>query len=404
MAPARRTLDGSSHCEPATRIAPGENPEPPERERRQHRLTVPHLPTIVAAQELQGAAVKIVKSLLIGLVALIVLLAAIGLFLPSAAHIERSAAIGAPPPVVFELVNSLKRFNEWSPWYEIDPAARYTYSGPEAGVGARVQWESERSELGTGAQEIVESVPSQRVRTQLEFEGDDQAVADLTLIPEGQGTKVTWAFDMHFGYNLPARYLGLWLDRVLGPYYEKGLANLKVVAEAQVTQIAEPAALQISEVQVPALDIVYVSGTSAPDPDAIAAALDTAYATLTAFLKANELRASGEPLAINEFFDESGWGFEAAIPFSGSPAARDKAAGRDGPVKIGQTYAGRALRGVYVGPRSTLADAYRQLEDHMAQQHLEPNGRSWEQYASDDRNVPQDRLETHVYLPVKPGA
>ena len=103
-------------------------------------------------------------------------------------------------------------------------------------------------------------------------------------------------------------------------------------------------------------------------------------------------------------YDESGWGFEAAIPFSGSPAARDKAAGRDGPVKIGQTYAGRALRGVYVGPRSTLADAYRQLEDHMAQQHLEPNGRSWEQYASDDRNVPQDRLETHVYLPVKPGA
>jgi effector-binding domain-containing protein len=267
-----------------------------------------------------------------------------------------------------------------------------------------VQWQSERSELGTGAQEIVESVPAQRVRTQLEFEGDDQASADLTLMSEGQGTRVTWAFDMPFGYNLPARYLGLWLDRILGPYYEKGLANLKVVAEAEAIQSAEPAALQISDVEVPARDIVYVSGTSAPDPDAIAAALDRAYATLTAFLEANELRATGEPLAINEFFDESGWGFEAAIPFSGSPAARDKAAARDGPVRIGQTYAGRVLRGVYVGPRSTLADAYRQLEDHMAQQHLEPNGRSWEQYANNARTVPQDRLETHVYLPVKPGA
>jgi hypothetical protein len=51
LAQAHRTLDGRSHAHPASRIVPGENPEPPEGERRQHRLTVPHLPTIVAAQE-----------------------------------------------------------------------------------------------------------------------------------------------------------------------------------------------------------------------------------------------------------------------------------------------------------------------------------------------------------------
>ena len=71
---------------------------------------------------------KIVKPLLIGLAALIVLLLVIALFLPSAAHVERSASIAAPPAAVFDVVNSLKRFNEWSPWFEIDPAARFTYS------------------------------------------------------------------------------------------------------------------------------------------------------------------------------------------------------------------------------------------------------------------------------------
>jgi effector-binding domain-containing protein len=348
--------------------------------------------------------VKIIKSLLIGLVALIVLLIAIALFLPSAAHVERSASIAAPPAVVFDIVNSLKRFNEWSPWYEIDPAAKFTYSGPEQGVGARLQWVSDRPELGSGAQEIVESVAPERVRTQLDFTDEGQADAALLLVPEGPGTRVTWAFDVHYGYNLPGRYLGLWLDRVVGPYYEKGLANLRVVAEGEATQSMDSAPLQISDVEVPALDIVYVSGTSAPDPDAIAAALATAYASLNAFLKANELQPSGEPLAINEFFDESGWGFEAAIPFSGSPSARTRAAERDGPVKVGQTYAGRALRGVHVGPRSTLPDTYRQLEDHMAQQHLEPNGRSWEQYVNDAPTAPQEQLETHIFLPVKPGA
>jgi effector-binding domain-containing protein len=347
---------------------------------------------------------KIIKTFLIGLVALIVLLIVIALFLPSAAHVERTASISAPPTVVFDIVNSLKRFNEWSPWYELDPSARFTYSGPEKGLGARVQWSSDSTELGSGAQEIVESVPLERVRTQLEFADEGQASSALELAPEGQGTNVTWVFDMQFGYNLPARYFGLWIDRVLGPYYEKGLGNLKVVAEAEATAPPAVAALQITDVQLPAVDIVYVAGTSAPDPDAIAAALTSAYAELDSFLRANELQASGRPLAINEFFDESGWGFEAAIPFSGSESARARAIDAEGPVKIGHTYAGRALKGVHIGPRSTLAETYRQLEDHMAQQHLEPNGRSWEQYVGDSRDVASDQLETHVFLPVKPGA
>ncbi len=348
---------------------------------------------------------KILRTLLIGLVALIVLLIVIALFLPSAAHIERSASIAAPPAAVFEIVNSLKRFNEWSPWYELDPSAQFTYSGPEQGVGSRVQWSSDDPELGAGSQEIVESVPLQRVRTQLDFADDGQANAELKLVPDGPGTNVTWALDMQFGYNLPARYFGLWLDRVLGPYYEKGLSNLTVIAEAEATEPAANAALQITEVEVPALDIAYIAGTSAPDPDAIAAALAAAYAELKGFLKTNGLQTNGAPLAINEFFDESGWGFEAAIPFSGSESARSKATGvAEGRVRIGQTYAGRALRGVHLGSHSTLPDTYRQLEDHMAQRHLEPNGRSWEQYVSAPGSVPQEQLETHVYLPVKPGA
>jgi hypothetical protein len=40
----------------------------------------------------------------------------------------------------------------------------------------------------------------------------------------------------------------------------------------------------------------------------------------------------------------------------------------------------------------------------MAQQHLEPNGRSWEQYVGDSRAAAREQSETHVFLPVKPGA
>ena len=50
----------------------------------------------------------------------------------------RATVIAAPPATVFTLVNSYKRFNEWSPWAEMDPNAAYTHSGPETGVGAKL--------------------------------------------------------------------------------------------------------------------------------------------------------------------------------------------------------------------------------------------------------------------------
>lgn len=347
---------------------------------------------------------KIVKTVLIGFVALILLLILIGLFLPSAAHVERSTSIAAPPAAVFDLVNSLKRFNEWSPWYELDPATKFTYSGPEQGVGARVQWSSDNPELGSGAQEIIESEPYNRVRTQLVFDDQAKANAELRLAPEGEGTNVTWAFEMEFGFNLLSRYFGLALDGILGPYYEQGLGNLKVVAEAEARESTATAPVQISEVDVRALDIAYVEGMSAPDPGAITKALTAAYTEVGGYLKANGLKQSGAALAITRFYDESGWGYEAAIPFSGSDRARAKAKGAAGAVKVGQTYAGRALRGVHIGPYASLPDTYRQLEDHMAQHKLESNGRSWEQYVTAPDNTPRDKLETHVYMPIKPGA
>ena len=76
---------------------------------------------------------KILKPILIGLLALIVLLGLIGLFLPSAAHVERTMRIAAAPAAVYEIVNDPRRFNEWSPWFEKDPNARYTFSGPQSG-------------------------------------------------------------------------------------------------------------------------------------------------------------------------------------------------------------------------------------------------------------------------------
>src|SRR5689334_16418092 len=107
---------------------------------------------------------KILKRILIVIVILVALCAIVGLFLPSAVHIERSLTMNAKPEKVYNYVNNLHNNNEWSPWYLKDTAAKYTYEGPEAGVGAKLSWVSKNSNVGEGYQVTTEIVPNQMVK------------------------------------------------------------------------------------------------------------------------------------------------------------------------------------------------------------------------------------------------
>ena len=70
-----------------------------------------------------------------------------------------------------------------------------------------------------------------RIDTEMEFEGQGGAEADFFFEPNEDGTTtVTWAFDTEHE-NVMGRWFGVMLDRMLGPDYEKGLTNLKRVAE-----------------------------------------------------------------------------------------------------------------------------------------------------------------------------
>lgn len=154
-----------------------------------------------------------------------------GLLLPANSHLQRSVVIERPPAEVFATLNSFQRFNEWSPWFDLDPNAEYTYRGPIAGVGAKMAWVG-NSAVGRGSQEIIESVPGDRIVNALDF-GGSQAMAGYRLTAEGGGTRVSWSMDSAHGYNPVNRWFGaLLLDSVVGKDYEKGLAKLKAVLES----------------------------------------------------------------------------------------------------------------------------------------------------------------------------
>ncbi len=180
---------------------------------------------------------KVLKYLLY-LVGLLVL---VGVILPSKTHLERSIELTVSKSAAFEYLNNIRNFNNWSPWHGIDPDTRYEFTGPRSGVGAKMRWDSDNSNVGKGTQEIVNSVPDSRVDIALAFEGMGTASASYILRDGEQGANVTWAYEGDHGWNLISRYMGFFmLETFLGPMYEEGLGNLKQILEAQkVPKLAE---------------------------------------------------------------------------------------------------------------------------------------------------------------------
>jgi hypothetical protein len=163
-------------------------------------------------------------------VALAVIFVAGAYVLPGEAVVQRQVTIEASPDKVFAIVGDLKRFNEFSPWAEMDRDAKYTYSGPEKGVGQKMTWTS--AKLGTGAQTIVDYVENRRVAFDLDFGSMGKAQASFELSPVGTGSGVTWGFKSILANPLE-RWLGLFYGRWIGADYERGLAKLKGIAERQ---------------------------------------------------------------------------------------------------------------------------------------------------------------------------
>ncbi|MFQ5674932.1 MAG: SRPBCC family protein [bacterium] len=183
------------------------------------------------------------KKILIGIVGLVVLLAVVGLLIPSSYRVERSIQINAPVETVFAQVVDVKNWENWSPWKEQDPTINTTYGDVTSGIGGHFSWTSENS--GDGSLTITEVEENRKIKTDLDFGDQGTANGFWMFTQNDEGVKVTWGFSGDFGYNLMGRYIGLMMDSFAGPDLEKGLANLKKTAEAMPVPETE----QITEKQ-----------------------------------------------------------------------------------------------------------------------------------------------------------
>jgi uncharacterized protein YndB with AHSA1/START domain len=152
--------------------------------------------------------------------------------LPDSFRLERSTVIKAPPEKVFAFIDDFRKWTAWSPWENVDPALKRSYSGPEAGKGAAYAWEG-NSNVGTGRMEIVEAAPGAKLVLKLDFLKPFEAhnTAEFTLAREGDATRVTWAMFGPSPYLSKLMSLAFSMDKMVGGMFEQGLANLKSQSE-----------------------------------------------------------------------------------------------------------------------------------------------------------------------------
>jgi uncharacterized protein YndB with AHSA1/START domain len=151
---------------------------------------------------------------------------------PDTIAIQRSVRIKAPPAVVFALIDDLHNWPRWAPQDREDPTMTRSYGGAARGVGAISDWTS-KGNAGAGHMMIAKSVAGSEVEVHVDFRKPFTAhnVNTFVLEPDDGGTRVTWSMHGTNVYMMKVMSVFVGPDRLLGPHFDAGLANLKAEAE-----------------------------------------------------------------------------------------------------------------------------------------------------------------------------
>lgn len=379
-----------------------------------------------------------VLELLVSLLIVAALVVGVGALLPDHGHVERTVEVSSPVRQIFDAANTLRRFPEWSPERRLDPQLNMTYDGKRNGPGAVVNWNGNET-VGKGKLEIVSSDEDSQVKMAVEndFTGTNKFYT-ITLNPSenGKTTKIVWAYDVDYGWDLKSRYAGLYI-------HGKPDANVQTAVSNFANMLASFPNVDykdqdIQPVEVTGVPLLFVSTRSPRTLDEVADVTLTAVTQIEEVMKKTGLTQAGPVRTITTNWGDENYVFDVAIPVSAAeftldgntytittpvvsetveelsdaePAAELKTGDHDedgnlivdGKVKARLSYSGLALVTEYAGSPAALP-LLRLQEKAFAETHgylySEMNGgRFWDEISA----TSEEGENTYkVYLPVEP--
>ncbi len=172
------------------------------------------------------------KKIAIAVVVILAVILGMAAMKPDTFSVRRVASIKAPPDKIAALITDFHQWGSWSPWEQLDPNMKRTFSGAPNGKGAIYNWEGNK-EVGKGRMEIMEAGTPARTVIKLDFlePFESHNTTEFTLVPQGEITTVSW--DMSGPMPFVSKIMSVFasMDSMIGKDFEKGLANMKTVAE-----------------------------------------------------------------------------------------------------------------------------------------------------------------------------
>ncbi len=300
---------------------------------------------------------KVLKKILLGLLTLILLFVVVGFLMPGNIETEQMIRIKAKPDIVFAHVNSLRNWNHWAKWNQIDPDMKMTFSDKTKGKDASYAWESEDPMVGAGTMTITESIPNKVIKTRMDFRDWDDASAEMLFEEVGDSLEIRWSLvSDQAGTNIIARYFNAFTKGMLNRDLMEGLTNLKNMSESQ--QMA-------MEVDImPEMTVAYVPVKTTADQ--ITPKLAESYGAIATHIATQGAEMTMMPMALYLEYSDEAVDFEPSIAINKSIEASDI-------VQVKQYAAQKMAVFYHYGPYHLLAEA-----NSAAQQTLDQMGISYQ--------------------------
>jgi uncharacterized protein YndB with AHSA1/START domain len=183
--------------------------------------------------ELSRKSKYMIKKLLAAVGLLISAALSVPILLPSKFSMSRSIEIDAPVSFVFSRLTDLNEYMKWNPFPEGDPTNTAEVSG--SGVGSYLTWKGKKT--GEGKMTIANIEINQKISIKMDFYkpmSGEGMVHWITSQKSDKTTEMTWIFDQDLPYF--NRYFGLFMDKMMGKHFERGLTNFKTLIETTINE------------------------------------------------------------------------------------------------------------------------------------------------------------------------
>ncbi|MFS8137001.1 MAG: polyketide cyclase [Thermomonas sp.] len=260
--------------------------------------------------------------ILISLAIVAALFLVVALVLPSKRHLSENIETNRKLTIVFDSLNSLRRFKAWNPLVLRDPRVQLNFSGPDAGVGSHLDYVSKDNRIGNGSWEITESVPREKISYKIDnIERGSNKTTSFSFKPTGRNNRnvaITQTYDVDYGWNLLGRYAGLYVARHVGDDMKLGLSRIVTMLAAVPNVDYAVSGSKMTPpkmVQRPAEDLLFVpAGNVDRGNSQIQASLTANSEWISRVMAANDLEAAGPLRVITTDLGRESYNFDVAQP------------------------------------------------------------------------------------------